>query len=32
VGRQFCISGTIPDGADLQPLPTDHGNFSIRVP
>lgn len=31
VGLQFCLDGTIPAGADLQPLPMDHGNFSIRV-
>jgi hypothetical protein len=31
VGRAFCVSGTVPEGGDLQPLPTDHGNFSIRL-
>lgn len=31
VGRAFCESGTVPDGADVTPLPTEHGNFSIRV-
>ena len=31
VGRAFCTSGMVPEGADLDPLPTDHGNFSIQV-
>ncbi len=31
VGRDFCEQGTIPSGADLQPLPLDHGNFTVRV-
>jgi len=31
VGRAFCTDGTVPTGADLSPLPIDHGNFSIRT-
>jgi hypothetical protein len=31
VGRAFCESGTIPAGADLDPLPTEDGNFTIRL-
>lgn len=31
VGTTFCETGDIPVGADLDPLPTEEGNFSIRV-
>lgn len=31
VGRDFCESGVVPPGADLNPLPVDHGNFTIRI-
>lgn len=31
VGRAFCETGAVPAGADLMPLPTEHGNFTIRV-
>ena len=31
VGRAFCENGTVPEGGDLMPLPTEHGNFTIRV-
>lgn len=31
VGTAFCESGEIPVGAELDPLPTEEGNFSIRV-
>lgn len=31
VARAFCESGTIPAGADLDPLPTEHGNLTIHV-
>ena len=31
VGREFCENGTVPLGADLDPLPTEEGNFVIRV-
>lgn len=30
VGRSFCEDGTVPAGADVDPIPVDHGNFSIR--
>lgn len=31
VGRAFCETGTVPAGADLLPMPTEHGNIRIRV-
>lgn len=31
VGRAFCEDGVIPADSDLMPLPTEHGNFTIRV-
>lgn len=31
VGTAFCETGAIPAGADLDPMPTEEGNFSIRV-
>lgn len=31
VGTAFCETGAIPAGADLDPLPSEEGNFSIRV-
>lgn len=31
VGRAFCEDGTVPEGADLDPLPSDHGNVTIHV-
>lgn len=30
-GRAFCEDGTVPTGADLDPLPTEEGNFQIRT-
>lgn len=30
-GRSFCETGAVPHGVDLMPLPTEHGNFTIRV-
>lgn len=30
VGRAFCESGAIPSGAELDPLPTEHGNLTIH--
>lgn len=31
VGTAFCVSGTIPDGADLDPRPTENGNLTIQT-
>lgn len=31
VGRAFCEDGTVPTGADLNPMPTDEGNVTIRL-
>lgn len=31
VGRAFCEDGTVPEGADLDPLPSEHGNVTIRL-
>lgn len=31
IGTAFCETGEIPMGADLDPLPTEEGNFSIRA-
>lgn len=31
VGTAFCVSGEVPAGADLDPRPTEEGNFSIRL-
>jgi len=31
VGRAFCETGTTPPDTDLNPLPLEHGNFTIRL-
>lgn len=31
VGRAFCETGATPPGVDLDPLPTEHGNLTIRL-
>ena len=31
VGRAFCEAGTVPEGADLDPLPSEHGNVTIHL-
>ncbi len=31
VGRAFCETGATPLGADLNPLPIEHGNLTVRL-